>query len=132
MRVDVSDCHLSQHPRARDVMARVHWNKNNNFIHYGGSGIDMFRVGGYSADRDRDFTGQDAFGFCFDDVADETSISSLMTQRPQMIFASEDGMSLGELSAQGNRDHRIKWDSSTQGFDDHRQRSAPPDRAEVI
>lgn len=91
--------HLSQHPRARDVMARVHWNKNNNFIHYGGAGIDMFRVLGYSADRDRDFTGQDAFGFCFDDVAGETSISSLMTQLPQLIFAREDGMSFGELFA---------------------------------
>lgn len=91
--------HLSQHPRARDVMARVHWNKNNHFIHYGGAGIDMFRVLGYSADRDRAFTGQDPFGFCFDDIAGESSVSSLMTQLPQLIYAHEDGLSFGELFA---------------------------------
>lgn len=91
--------HLSQHPRARDVMARVHWSKNNHFIHYGGAGIDMFRVLGYSADRDRNFTGQDAFGFCFDDLAGESSISTLMSQLPQLIYAHEDGLSFGELFA---------------------------------
>lgn len=91
--------HLSQHPRARDVMARVHWSKNNHFIHYGGAGIDMFRVLGYSADHDRKFTGQDAFGFCFDDLAGESSISTLMSQLPQLIYAREDGLSFGELFA---------------------------------
>jgi three-Cys-motif partner protein len=91
--------HLSQHPRARDVMARVHWTKNNHFIHYGGAGIDMFRVLGYSADRDRGFTGQNAFGFCFDDVAGESSVNALMTQLPQLIYAHDDGLSFGELFA---------------------------------
>lgn len=91
--------HLSQHPRARDVMARVHWSKNNHFIHYGGAGIDMFRVLGYSADRDRAFTGQAAFGFCFDDIAGESSVSSLMEQLPQLIYAHDEGLSFGELFA---------------------------------
>jgi three-Cys-motif partner protein len=91
--------HLSQHPRARDVMARVHWSKNNNFIHYGGSGIDMFRVLGYSADRDLDFSGQGAFGFCFDDIAGESSVRSLMSQLPSLIYARDDGVSFGELFA---------------------------------
>ena len=91
--------HLSQHPRACDVMARVHWSKNNHFIHYGGAGIDMFRVLGYSADRDRNFTGQDAFGFCFDNLAGELSISTLMSQLPQLIYAHEGGLSFGELFA---------------------------------
>lgn len=98
--------HLSQHPRARDVMARVHWSKNNNFIHYGGAGIDMFRALGYSAARDRDFTGQDAFGFCFDDHAGESSIGSLMTQLPQLIYARDDGLSFGELFATTRRPSR--------------------------
>ena len=40
--------HLSQHPKARDVMTTVHWNKNNHFIHYGDAGLDMFRTLGYS------------------------------------------------------------------------------------
>jgi len=91
--------HLSQHPRARDVMARVHWSKNNHFIHYGGAGIDMFRVLGYSADRDRAFTGQGTFGFCFDDIAGESSITALMDQLPQLIYARDDGLSFGELFA---------------------------------
>lgn len=91
--------HLSQHPRARDVMARVHWSKNNNFIHYGGAGIDMFRVLGYSADRDSNFTGQDSLGFCFDDIAGESSVSALMTQLPRLIYAHDDGLSFGELFA---------------------------------
>jgi hypothetical protein len=80
-------------------MARVHWTKNNHFIHYGGAGIDMFRVLGYSADRDRGFTGQNAFGFCFDDVAGESSVNALMTQLPQLIYAHDDGLSFGELFA---------------------------------
>ena len=91
--------HLSQHPRARDVMARVHWSKNNYFIHYGGAGIDMFRGLGYSADRDRSFTGQGAFGFCFDDLAGESSVTTLMEQLPPLIYAHDDGLSFGELFA---------------------------------
>jgi three-Cys-motif partner protein len=91
--------HLSQHPRARDVMARVHWSKNNHFIHYGGAGIDMFRVLGYSADRDSAFSGQGRLGFCFDDVAGESSVSTLMEQLPQLIYAHDEGLSFGELFA---------------------------------
>ena len=92
--------HLSQHPRARDVMARVHWSKNNHFIHYGGAGIDMFRVLGYSAKLDRSFTGQDDLGgFYFDDVAETSSVEMLMTQLPQLIYAHDDGLSFGELFA---------------------------------
>lgn len=91
--------HLSQHPRARDVMARVHWSKNNHFIHYGGAGIDMFRALGYSADRDSGFTGQNELGFCFDDVAEQSSVDTLMKQLPQLIYAHDDGLSFGELFA---------------------------------
>lgn len=91
--------HLSQHPRARDVMTRVHWEKNNNFIHYGGAGIDMFQVLGYSADRDSSFTGQARLGFCFDDPAAEASVAALMEQLPRIIYSSEGGISFGELFA---------------------------------
>jgi hypothetical protein len=66
--------HLSQHPRARDVMTRVHWAKNNNFIRYGGAGIEMFRALGYSANRDESFTKQSRLGFCFDDSAASASV----------------------------------------------------------
>jgi three-Cys-motif partner protein len=91
--------HLSQHPRARDVMTRVHWSKNNHFIHYGGAGIDMFKVLGYSADHDSSFTGQGSLGFCFDDVAGESSVSTLMSQLPHIIYAHDEGISFGELFA---------------------------------
>jgi three-Cys-motif partner protein len=91
--------HLSQHPRARDVMTSIHWAKNNNFIHYGGAGIDMFRVLGYSANRDSSFTGQSSLGFCFDDPAEQESITTLMEQLPRIIYANDAGTSFGELFA---------------------------------
>jgi three-Cys-motif partner protein len=79
--------HLSQHPRARDVMTQVHWAKNNHFIHYGGAGLDMFRVLGYSADGDADFTGQGAFGF--DEPANEASITLLTEQLARLVHERE-------------------------------------------
>ncbi len=91
--------HLSQHPRARDVMTQVHWGKNNNFIHYGGAGIDMFQVLGYSADHDESFTGQSSLGFCFDDFAGEASTNTLMEQLPRIVFSHQSGISFGELFA---------------------------------
>lgn len=91
--------HLSQHPRARDVMTRVHWMKNNNFIHYGGAGIHMFRALGYSADRDESFTRQSSLGFCFDESAVAASVSTLMEQLPRLIHARPEGLSFGELFA---------------------------------
>lgn len=91
--------HLSQHPRARDVMTQVHWKKNNNFIHYGGPGIDMFQALGYSADRDASYTKQTSLGFCFDDIAGDASNNALMQQLPHIIYSHQDGISFGELFA---------------------------------
>ena len=89
--------HLSQHPRARDVMTTVHWNYNNHFIHYGGAGIDMFHALGYESARDASFTGQDSLGFLFDDPAKQSSIDALVQQLPPLIFARDEGVSFGEL-----------------------------------
>jgi hypothetical protein len=80
-------------------MARIHWEKNNNFIHYGGPGIDMFQVLGYSVDRDESYTGQSSLGFCFDDPAADASIVSLMAQLPRIVYANQEGISFGELFA---------------------------------
>ena len=92
--------HLSQHHRARDVMARVHWAQNNHFIHYGGAGIDMFRVLGYTPENDPQLAGhQGSLGFCFDEDAGECSIATLMDQLPQLIYSHADGLSFGELFA---------------------------------
>ncbi len=89
--------HLSQHPRARDVMTRVHWEKNNNFIHYGGAGIEMFRALGYSVKNDTDFTGQNELGFCFDEVATKATHQTMTGQLAPMIRDRESGISYGEL-----------------------------------
>jgi three-Cys-motif partner protein len=89
--------HLSQHPRARDVMTHVHWQKNTHFIHYGGSGIDMFDVLGYSPDRDPSASGQRELGFCFDDPAAEASIKTLTEQLPHLIYARPEGISFDAL-----------------------------------
>ncbi len=91
--------HLSKHPRARDVMTKIHWEKNNYSIHYGGPGIDMFHVLGYEATRDGLYTGQADLGFCFDDPAKAASLLSLKNQLPQLIYARPEGMSFGELYA---------------------------------
>jgi len=91
--------HLSQHPRARDVMTTVHWNKNNHFIHYGGAGLDMFRALGYNTRDDRSFTGQTELGFCFDEAASAASVSALVNQVSPLVHARPEGISFGELFA---------------------------------
>lgn len=93
--------HLSQRPRARDVMTRIHWQQNNYFIHYGGAGLDMFRLLGYVPEKDSNYTGQSEFnfGFNFDEPAKAASVSSLMEQIPKLIYPDADGMSFGELFA---------------------------------
>ena len=90
--------HLSQRPRARDVMTRIHWEKNNLFIHYGGAGINMFHMLGYVPERDSACTGQMDL-FCFDDPAKKASVNMLTEQIPQLIYPDPEGMSFGELFA---------------------------------
>lgn len=89
--------HLSQHYRARDVMTEVHWKNNNYFIHYGGSGLDMFQMNGYDPDRDLARFGQSALGFEFDDPAKAASVSALNEQIPRLVYANDSGISFGEL-----------------------------------
>ncbi|UGB44647.1 three-Cys-motif partner protein TcmP [Frateuria edaphi] len=88
--------HLSQHPRARDVMTQVHWEHNNHFIHYGGAGLDMFQVLGYAAHRDESYTGQSSFGFEFDGHAHAASVSALTEQLAQRVHAL-DAVTFGTL-----------------------------------
>lgn len=91
--------HLSQHPRARDVMTTVHWNNNNHFIHYGDGGLDMFRTLGYATRQDSSFTGQGELGFCFDDRASEASVESLALQIAPLVYECQDGIRFGDLYA---------------------------------
>lgn len=86
--------HLSMHPRARDVMTKVHWDKNNYFIHYGGAGIDMFGGLGYAAENDAELSGQ---SFLFDNPAAERSVEALKNQIPPLIYARPEGYLFEEL-----------------------------------
>lgn len=88
--------HLSQHPKARDVMTNVHWNHNNHFIHYGGAGLDMFQALGYSAKRDENFTGQASLGFEFDDHANTASVE-LLTEQLVRKVRQQGAIQFGEL-----------------------------------
>lgn len=90
--------HLSQHPRARDVMTRVHWENNNHFIHYGGAGLDMFGAIGYDANRDEEVTGQSSFAFEFDESAHDASVRQLTDQLVPLIHDHQ-GASFGQLYA---------------------------------
>lgn len=88
--------HLSQHPKARDVMTQVHWTKNNHFIHYGGAGLDMFRAIGYDAGSDARYTGQSSLAFGFDDPANERSIA-LLTEQLVRLVHTRDTIRFGEM-----------------------------------
>lgn len=91
--------HLSQHPRARDVMTQVHWEHNNHFIHYGGPGLDMFHALGYDPKSDSSLSNQFELGFRFDNPAKEQSHNTLMEQIPHHVFANDEGLTFGELFA---------------------------------
>ncbi len=87
-------------------MTRIHWKKNNHFTHYGGAGLDMFRMLGYVTEKDSAFTGQGAFsfGFEFDDPTKAASVNALMrdgvldqTDTPAHRF--QDGMQQVDLAA---------------------------------
>ena len=79
-------------------MTRIHWEKNNHFIHYGGAGLDMFHVLGYVSERDDAFKGQTPL-FEFDDVAKKASTSQLVTQIAPLIYADPEGVLFAELFA---------------------------------
>lgn len=91
--------HLSQHHRARDVMTEVHWDNGNHFIHYGGSGLDMFQMVGYDPIHDAASRGQTTLGFEFDDIARHSSIAALSEHIPRRVYANDAGISFGELFA---------------------------------
>lgn len=90
--------HLSMHPKARDVMTEVHWKHSNTFIHYGGEGFDMFKIG-YITSADERFSRQGKLGYTFDDDAEKRTIERLHEDIPRVIYADEDGHSYETLYA---------------------------------
>ena len=90
--------HLSNHPRARDVMTQLHWNLKNHFTHYGSHGFKMF---GYDPRNDNEISGiDDIFSnteFSFDEIANEQTLNSLVNEMPELIHNSSEGISFGEF-----------------------------------
>lgn len=86
--------HLSQHSKARDVMAATHWKHNNHFVHYGQAGLDMFGVG-YAAILDEDNDPQTAFEF--DDLAATQSHSSMLEEIPRLLDKKREGVLFGDF-----------------------------------
>lgn len=86
--------HLSQHWKARDVMAQTHWQHHNHFVHYGAAGFDMFSTG-YAARIDDDDKPQSAFEF--DDLARNSSHSIMMEQIPRALETHRGGITLQDF-----------------------------------
>lgn len=86
--------HLSQHPRAQDVMKQVHWGHQNHFIHYGGAGLDML------APQTMGFMQEFDGGFRFDDVARHQSDSALVEQLGALVRGQPGPGLLGDIYAQ--------------------------------
>lgn len=86
--------HLSQHWKARDVMAATHWEHHNHFAHYGGAGLDMFSTG-YIGKLDD--TGKLQAGFDFSEVAAAVSEDTMLEQIPRLLNEIPDGITFDEF-----------------------------------
>ena len=89
--------HLSQHAKARDVMATTHWKYNNHFSHHGGAGFDMFSTGYAAKIDDQDKIQR---GFLFDDLAEKISIETMLEQIPRYLAEAKEGISFEAFFAQ--------------------------------
>ena len=89
--------HLSQHWKARDVMATTHWQHQNHFAHYGGAGFDMLSTG-YAAKIDDE--GRPQAMFEFDDAAAHMSLSTMQDQIPRLLVDNPDGILFDEFFAE--------------------------------
>jgi three-Cys-motif partner protein len=86
--------HLSQHWKARDVMANAHWKHQNHFVHYGAAGFDMLSTG-YAARIDAATKPQAAFEF--DDIASAASLEALMAQIPRALDNHRGGIAFDQF-----------------------------------
>lgn len=90
--------HLSQHWKARDVMASTHWQHSNHFSHYGRAGFHMFSSTGYITKIDS--TDKLQSGFDFSEVAASMSHETMLEQIPSMLFDAAEGMSFEQFFLQ--------------------------------
>lgn len=84
--------HLSNHARARDEMAKLHWAMQTRFHHYAGHGLSML---GYRAVDDPRVTGQEAFAF--DDAAEASTRSALLEDIPYALEGHPEGIEFGRF-----------------------------------
>ena len=84
--------HLSNHPTARDVMAQVHWDHSNYFIHYGEPGLNTFQVPVYSTRKANRLFG-------FDREAKEDSKDMMLDQIPEIIRNIDRSVTFADLYA---------------------------------
>lgn len=70
--------HLSRNLTARNVMVDIHWLHGNHFVHYGGSGLDMYCLRGFNTQAEADMFG-------FDEDAQDTTHRNLQEQVPRLI-----------------------------------------------
>lgn len=89
--------HLSQHAKARDVMASTHWKYHNHFAHHGGAGFEMLSTG-YAAKIDDADKIQRAF--LFDDTAAKMSIETMLEQIPRYLAEAKEGITFDTFFAQ--------------------------------
>ena len=71
--------HLSKHARARDEMARLHWDMSNTFVHHGGAGFNAL---GFDPNVDPD---QSTFEFDFGSNARADLLNAALEQLPKLI-----------------------------------------------
>ncbi|RQP26275.1 three-Cys-motif partner protein TcmP [Piscinibacter terrae] len=89
--------HLSQHWKARDVMATTHWNHSNHFSHYGRAGFHMFSTGYITKIDSKD---QLQGGFDFSEVAASVSQDTMLEQIPVMLFDIAEDISFEQFFLQ--------------------------------
>lgn len=87
--------HLSSQERARDEMARLHWDMTNTFVHHGKAGFNALR---FDPDIDPD---QQLLEFDFGTSARTDSVNAAVEQLPRFIredTSSSDGpVTIGDL-----------------------------------
>ncbi len=89
--------HLSQHWKARDVMATAHWTHHNHFAHYGDAGFHMFSTGYIDKLNDEHKL---QMGFDFSEVAAEVSNDTMMEQIPALLLDGAEGMTFEQFFGQ--------------------------------
>ncbi|QDT93566.1 three-Cys-motif partner protein TcmP [Gimesia algae] len=83
--------HFSRHSKARDVMMQLHWEMENHFQHFGGSGLSML---GHDP---RKINETKLLPFEFDSAAAEQTNTSLLESLPRRFSEFKNGISFDQF-----------------------------------